>query len=56
MVKAEVEMRDGRILIVTARSFTGLANKLEKLGGEVKGFTARRVKIDQLRQGKETSV
>jgi len=55
MVKAQVELRDGRIITLNARTFTGLAKKLEKLDG-IKAFTARTVEIGQLRQGREERI
>ena len=43
MVEAKVKLVDGKTLTVKARSFPGIARKLEKIDG-MKNFTAKTVK------------
>lgn len=43
MVEAKAKLMDGRTITVKARSFKGIARKLEKIEG-MKSFTAKTVK------------
>lgn len=43
MVEAKAKLMDGRTITVKARSFKGIARKLEKIEG-MKNFTAKTVK------------
>lgn len=43
MVEAKAKLMDGRTITIKARSFKGIARKLEKIEG-MKNFTAKTVK------------
>lgn len=47
MVEAKVKMRNGQTIYVRARSFRGLATKLDRISG-IKNFTAKTVKKEPM--------
>ena len=52
MVEAKVKLFDGKTFTVRARSFQGIARKLEKIDG-VKTFTAKSVKDQEHKERRD---